>query len=508
MFVAKASDIKNIDCFLCQEKHLTMRDLMLRSAYAIKRALITVCDKGAKIVILAGSGNNGGDGYALASICPEYDVTVLDVFNKGQRSEEGRHYLSSFVSAGGRVIQYSPTDEIKEIIISADCIVDAIFGVGFFGEYPEMLSGVCELLRQSKAKKIAVDIPLGVNADTGEVDGRFSYYADVTVCLTMLKAGLVSQPGRAFCGKVILDNLGADADELSREFNFDIQYLDKALARLLLPKREENSNKSTFGRLAMLTGSDSFRGAAHLTLEGALRGGVGYVYFYGNDGLCTELRLKYPEAIYSSDFELGRNEKSFIEQCSKCTAILIGSGVGTSFELYRLIDRLTETEGAPLILDADAINSISEYSDLSFFKRVKREIILTPHPLELARLMKIRVEDVQSNRMGIAEGFIKEVGEKVTLVLKGSSTLIISRNGLVINSSGSSALAKAGTGDVLAGLTASLVASLTDTHNAATLAVYYHGLAADRLAKKLSAIGVIPSDLPREIAMTIAEDYK
>ena len=133
---------------------------------------------------------------------------------------------------------------------------------------------------------------------------------------------------------------------------------------------------------------------------------------------------------------------------------------------------------------------------------------MTPHPLELARLMKISVEDVQSSRIRIAEEFIKEAGRSVTLVLKGSSTLVISRNGLMINSSGSSAFAKAGTGDVLAGLTASLVASLTEAHNAAALAVYYHGLAADRLAKKLSPIGVIPSDLPREIAMAIAEEYK
>lgn len=504
MLIAKSDLIKEIDKYLDEEVGIPAVELMRRSGAALEKALRSVCSFGSRVVILCGSGNNGGDGYALATLLRDYKVTLFDMFGKGQRSEEGRFYRQTCISDAKEVITYSGSDRDKGIIASADCIVDAVFGVGFRGEYPNLLKGVAELLRKSKAKKIAVDIPLGVDADTGAVTEAFAYRADITVCLTLLKAGLVSQPARDYCGRVVLDNIGIDISDIKNRFSFSTCFIDKEYALTHLPKREENSSKGSFGKLGMITGSDRYMGAAHLSVEAALRGGVGYVCFFGSTDLCRELRMKYPEVLYNPDFSF---EKTLPETFDKMNAVLVGSGVGTSPELYDFVKTLSHIEGAPLVLDADAINSVSLYGSLDFFKEAKRKLILTPHPLEFARLVRTEVSGVQSDRIKHALDFCSYAGDNTVLVLKGSSTLVTDGETLLINSSGSSALAKAGSGDVLAGLLASLVAMGTEPLEAASVAVYYHGIAADRMEKQLSPLGVLPSELPRGVASAIAEDY-
>lgn len=504
MLVARASLIKDIDKYMCEVRGIPAVELMHRSGVALERVLRSVCLPGSRVVILCGSGNNGGDGYALATLLSDYDTVLLDVFDKGQRSDEGKRFRDAYLSSGKDIYTFRDCAKCREAIASADCIVDAIFGVGFKGEYPSILVSLSDMIKSSKAKKIAVDIPLGINADTGAVDISVAYKADITVCLSLLKAGLISQPGREYSGRVVLDTIGIDIPDLKENFDFDTFYIDEEYAVSHLPIREANSSKGSFGKLGMITGSDKYMGAAHLSLEAALRGGVGYVSFFGTYDLCRELRMKYPEVIYNGDFSF---EKIIPENFEKMSAILVGSGVGTSREMFELVSRLLLTEGAPLVLDADALNSVAVFSDLCLFRKAKRNVIVTPHPLEFARLMKTEVSAVQSDRIKYAFDFCEQVANKVILVLKGSSTLVTDGKMLLINSSGSSALAKAGTGDVLAGLLSSLVASGCDPLSASALAVYYHGLAADKLEKELSPIGVLPSELPRKIASVIAEDY-
>ena len=504
MLVTRASLIKDIDKCMCEVRGIPAVELMRRSGVALERAVRSVCRPGSSVVILCGSGNNGGDGYALATLLSDYDTVLFDVFDKGQRSDEGKYFRDAYISSGKEIYTFEDGAECREVLASADCIVDAIFGVGFAGDYPSILVSLSDMIKNSKAKKIAVDIPLGVNADTGAVDTSVAYKADITVCLSLLKAGLISQPGREYSGRLVLDTIGIDISDLKENFIFDTFYIDEEYALSHLPRREENSSKGSFGKLGMLTGSDKYMGAAHLSLEAALRGGVGYVCFFGSADLCRELRMKYPEVLYNPDFSF---EKTSPETFDKMNAVLVGSGVGTSPELCDFVSSLLLTEGAPLLLDADALNSVAAFSDLCLFRKAKRKVVITPHPIEFARLMKREVSAVQSDRIRYALDFCKQTENKVVLVLKGSSTLVTDGETLLINSSGSSALAKAGTGDVLAGLLSSLAASGSDLLSASALAVYYHGLVADILEKELSPLGVLPSELPRKIASVIAEDY-
>ena len=492
--------ISKIDSYAENTLGIPTLTLMHRSGEAVARAVREVTPMGAKVLILAGKGNNGGDGYAAASLLlGEYDITVMDVFSAGQRSDAGNFFLSKYKELGGNIV--AGVDEA--LVIEASVIVDAIFGTGFSGEVSEQIKVLSSLIRRSHARKIAVDVPLGVNADDGTL-ADYAISVDTTVALSYVKPGLLSYPARANTGRIILDTLGLDRAKIAENFEFKNFAADESFARAYLPEREANSNKGSFGKVLLIAGSDKYRGAAHLSLEAALRGGAGLVTYLGEEGLCTELRMKYPEAIYEqTDIDDEQSREKIIDLSKKHRATLIGSGSGMSERLAELVSELLSADGGALVLDADAINSLAAYGDISALKSSKRKVILTPHPLEFARLSGYDVTYIQSHRIECAKSFASENG--CILVLKGAATLITDGDELYINTSGSSALAKAGSGDVLAGLILSLLGFMDAGPVCAALAVYLHGTAGDNLTKILSSYGVTPSDLPREIARAISE---
>jgi len=283
-----------------------------------------------------------------------------------------------------------------------------------------------------------------------------------------------------------------------------MKFIDHALAREILPKRKSDSRKGSFGRAALIVGSEKYPGAAMLSLEAALRGGAGYVNYIGRKSLCERFSLRSPEALYTElDYRVDSEREAIITTTSRASAILIGCGCEPSESLYLTVSELLFTDGAPTILDADAINAIAEFGSSNIIKNAKRRVILTPHPLEFSRLTGLAVAEIQAKRQSVAEDFAAKYN--CILVLKGAGTVITDGDTTYINTSGSSALAKAGSGDVLAGILVSLLAFADNPLETAALAAYIHGRAGDNLAKELSEFGVTPSDLPLECARVIAE---
>ena len=504
------TDLAMVDEYAKDVLGIPTKVLMDRSGEVIANTVKSRCDKSREVVILAGSGNNGGDGYAAAcKLLSEYKVVVFDVFSKGQKSEEGKFFLREFVRLGGEIICYEPTGNILSRIKNAGCIIDAVFGTGFHGDMPEEIRSLAIAVRESvDSQKIAVDVPLGINADNGSVND-FAISVSSTVELSFIKPGIVSYPAKSYVGDIIYDDLGLPRTKLSKIFPFRYNLIDKKWVSLTLPRREENSNKGSFGKLLMITGSEKYRGAAHLSLEGALRGGVGLVRYAGCESLVNELSAKYPEAIYKKIGGagiIGDEDISELVLLSKSSsATLLGSGSGNTADVLKLTLALLSSDGSPLILDADAINALSTigHDGVLAIRGAKRQVIITPHPLEFARLSGNDVSLVQLHRLEAAEKFAKE--NKCTVVLKGAGTVITDGNEVYINSVGSSALAKAGSGDVLAGLISAFIAmDKIKPIKAASLAVYYHAVAGDSLADIYSSYGVTPSDLPKEIAKHLA----
>ncbi len=510
MKLARSSLISEIDRFAESELGVPTVDLIKRSGDAVARVVAEYTPKGSHVIIFAGKGNNGADGYAAAcNLMKDYEVTVFDVFGEGQKSAGGKHFLALFAENGGDLRDLELNDDVIAEIKSSATVVDAVFGTGFRGEIPEKVRRLSIIVSETVGvNKIAIDVPIGVNADDGSVD-ICTTAATATVELSFIKPGIVSYPARAFIGEIIHDDLGLPCEMLTQKFPFNYNYVDYDLAMQLLPDREENSSKGSFGKLLMITGSERYRGAAALALEAALRGGAGYVTYLGIPSLCDSLYMKFPEAIYKvkkPDEDLCEADISEIVLASAASTVtLIGSGSDSTNGLFALTEALLSSEGGTLVLDADAINALSRHREegLRLIKESKRKVVLTPHPLEFARISGTDVANVQRNRISAAVKFAAE--NRCILVLKGAGTIVTDGEEVYINGSGSSALAKAGSGDVLAGLLSSLTASTHDPLRAAILAVFFHGAAADRASDKLSSYGVTPSDLPLLVAAVIGE---
>ncbi len=284
----------------------------------------------------------------------------------------------------------------------------------------------------------------------------------------------------------------------------------ETLAKGLLPMRGSHSSKGSFGRAYLLVGSSPYPGAALLASEACLRMGAGYTTLL-SERTVLELALVRTPSILVKEVARTHFDDFFVSQTTlfakkEHTSLLIGCGLSVSNELLSLLYRLFEREGCPLILDADALNTLATRPEESARRMAAspRDILLLPHPLEFARLAGISVEEVQKNRRSSLLKYQEKC--KVNITLKGFETLTVARDGsLFQNTSGGPALAKAGTGDVLAGAVAALAAQGLPLAHAAALAAYLHGAAGDRLAAGLSDFGILPSELPMEMAKLLAE---
>ena len=508
MKLALSSQIKTIDSYAINTLGIPAEELMGRSGKAIAKAVREYASDGKNILILAGKGNNGGDGYAAACLLQnEYSVKVIDLFSAGQKTAEGKHYLEKHLSQGGKIISGDDREDINASIESADVIIDAIFGTGFLGSPPQSLAPIANAVNSSPAIKIAADVPLGINADDGSVNSIF-IKADATVALSYMKPGLLSYPAKDFCGKIIHDTIGLPEEKIEKAIPFTNFLFDFQEAKAALPERAENTSKGSFGKLLLITGSREYPGAGLLALESALRGGAGYVTQVIEKELFDTYLLKFPEALYQPNL-INDGDYDVEKICAlsaKNSATLIGSGSPQGKSLASLTEALIETEGSPLVIDASAINSLAQHSSPEILKKAKRPIILSPHPLEFSRISGLSVEEIQANRIASARKFAREFG--IILLLKGAATIVTDGDRLYINSSGSSALAKAGSGDVLAGLLSSILAYHKCPLEATALAAYIHGAAGDSLADLSSTFSVTPSDLPAEIAKALGKLQK
>lgn len=502
MKLLKSEQIARIDAYAHAVLGISPTVLMGRAGEAVASVVREHLHTGASVLILAGCGNNGGDGYAAAAALSEsYAVTVFDVFGRGMRTEEGKYYLSLCHERGIPVLPFTLDDDARQRITSADCLIDAVFGTGKRGELPPDIRTVAEWMGASRAYKVAVDIPLGIDADDGTASSC-AYRADTTVALSYYKVGMLSYPAREYLGETVLDTLGLPSIPEAEESPYES--IDFTLAKELFPHRGLNTHKGSFGKLLTLVGSARYRGAAHLALGAALRSGVGLVTFLGEEELVSSLLPTYPEALYCTD--TGDGSIQTLDHTHSAT--LIGCGSGCDDALEKLVLCLLSDGATPLVLDADAINALARHpkEGREALKNAVRPVILTPHPLELARLLQTDVHAVQASRLSVAMRTARDLG--ITLVLKGAGTVVTDGKRVYINTSGSSALAKGGSGDVLAGLIGGLCASGLSPLCAGALGAFIHGAAADRLREQYSELGVIPSDLPLEMARILSEIEK
>lgn len=426
--------------------------------------LVTVCARllreaggvyGARVVVLAGGGNNGGDalwaGARLARRGAHADAVLLD---PEKAHAEG---LTAFRAAGGRVLPIDDGVGLRSALAQADLVLDGILGIGGRGGLRGDAATLAALLREGRTAGavVAVDLPSGVDPDTGETAGD-AVVADHTVTFGTGKAALVIDPAAAAAGTVHLVDIGLGPHLPSPAMTV----LDDGDVAALLPDPGRESDKYSRGVVGVLAGSGQFPGAAVLAVGGALHGGAGMVRYAGPDAVATEVRQRWPEAIAGpSPDAVGRVQ-----------AWTIGSGLGDGRG-----DDVGAVLGAglPVLVDADGLRWLPD--------RFGGPALLTPHAGELARLLDVDRSVVEARRLHHAR--LAAERWNAVVLLKGSTTVLAAPDGQVrVNPTGTSALAAAGTGDVLAGLAGSLLASGLSPLDAGSVAAYAHGLAGRRAA--------------------------
>lgn len=458
-------------------------------------------------LILVGKGNNGGDGLVMARYLKEAGHQVMIVYAikpslmegtaANQRDMIERLNIPSMVYVKNTLNWHS-----------YDGVIDALLGTGSQGPPREPYASLIEETNQSGLPVISVDIPSGLDADSGFVHTP-CINASVTVALAFMKRGHVLHPGVDVCGKIVVKSIGIPLD-LADIYGGRTYFMTSELlkSRWNIEKsidRLSNTHKGSYGHTGVIGGSLKYSGAGQLASKAALRTGCGLVSWAIPRDLMKVMLGHTPEIMLQgiSDQGSGHWSISSIEELLAFSknkdALAIGCGLGRFEEDTAWLRALWENSICPLVLDADALNIIADANDFGTWKKRPAAVILTPHPGEMARLLKRSVHQVQSDRLELARQYAQQHG--VTLVLKGSRTVCATPQGDVfVNTSGNAGMATAGAGDVLAGVIASLLAQGHDAEAAAGLGLYWHGAAGDRAAaKRNTPASLIAGDIIEEL---------
>jgi hydroxyethylthiazole kinase-like uncharacterized protein yjeF len=492
----------------CVHAGISLDTLMENAGLAVAEAIATRLGgaAGKSVVVLVGPGNNGSDGYVAARDLSN-NGAVVTAFNLTSRpAPDDKRALAE--AAGVQVVDRPGAAALAGACSRSDVVIDAVLGTGRARPINEDLARSLQAISENAKEIIAVDLPTGMNADTGKFDAN-GLKAVVTLMLGLPKIGLLTSSGSGVCGKLEVLNIGIPgglADDVMTDA------LTVELVRNLLPARSGDTNKGSFGRTLVLGGSANYFGAPQLAARAALRSGVGLVFLAASEPVYRLIAGRIDEAIYTpvpaskvGDWDVTPACSVLLSQASTMNSVLVGPGLGQSAATVQLVEQLVRNlpEAVPAVLDADALNIVSRMH--AWHDMLQPPTVITPHTGEMSRLLGCNVAEVQSDRLSAATTAATRFG--VTVVLKGAATIIVSPDGRVrISPWVNSGLAKAGTGDVLAGLLTGLLAQMPDSpFDAASLAVYVHGLAGEIARIQRGERGMTAGDVARALPAAFLE---
>jgi len=503
MKLASVNQIKEIDLLSTSKYKIPSKTRMeiagfkcfeiIKKEYESKNALIVV-----------GTGNNGGDGLVVAKYLRIYGFKceILIINNSNKRSPDYVENLDIVKKLKIKIIRTSKGLNLKKF----DLIVDALFGVGLNRGLTKEISNLINRINSTKIPICSLDIPSGLNADTGSTYGA-CMNSDLTITFDFVKPGLLTDPGYKYSKKIHLVKLATPIELSNKLNNF---FVDDNFFNNFFKARNKSANKGSFGHVLVIGGSKNMSGAVSIAGLSAYKSGCGLVTLCIPKCISNALKKKFPESIFieipnSSDGST-MNEELFIKEIKKRltkkpSAVVIGPGMGNRAGLLEVVRESINFFDCPIILDADGLNVIS--GNLNILKRSGKDVVITPHPGEMARLADTTIKDVQKNRINIA----KEIANKTNAiaVLKGYRTIIASpKNKFYINGSGNEGMATGGMGDCLTGIIASFIAQGYSTIDSTILGIFAHGKAGDIISAKNSKRGILASEIIKILPKTIS----
>lgn len=488
--VLTSVEMKVCDTFTIQKMLVPSPVLMERAALAVVEVLKENYGRDSRVLVLCGSGNNGGDGFAVARLLLLEGIAA-DVYFAGKETsmtEETRLQRKIFENYGGKVCRNYDFSEYT-------VVVDALLGIGLSRTVTGNLAQLIQDANASGLPIVAVDIPSGISADTGQILGT-GIQAKITVTFAFAKRGLLLCPGASCCGTVLVKDIGITADAYEKDYPFAFTYEKEDLQRL--PERKMRSNKGSCGKVLLTGGAPDMAGAVLLAGKAAYRTGCGLVKVLSDEANRVILQTGLPEALYAS-----WQREQVLETSSAWADVLgIGPGLGVSQKAEELMQKICSRWKGPLVIDADGLNLLAEHPD--YIRESEAEIIVTPHPGEMARLTGKAVWEILDDLVGTAMEFAKEKG--VICVLKDARTVVTDGKQLYINQSGNHGMAVGGSGDVLTGIICGLLAQGMSGFPAACMGVYLHGLAGDGARARLGSRSMLAGDIVEGISDVLKED--
>lgn len=487
-YLPVSQEMKELDRYTIQQMQVPSPVLMERAALAVARAVKEQYGRQARVLTVCGSGNNGGDGFAVARLLL-LDGIAADVFFAGKESsmtEETALQKKIFENYGGKLCRNFNPGEYT-------VLVDALFGIGLSREVTGSYARLIDQINQASLPVAAVDMPSGISADTGKVMGT-AVRADLTVTFAFPKLGQILYPGAEYCGRLLVEDIGITDIGLDpmQKRRMAFHYVPEDLKGL--PARKSRSHKGCYGRVLLIGGDLGMAGAAVMAARAACRTGSGLVRVLSCQENRMILQSSVPEAMF---YPWGETE---LEEClSWATVVGIGPGLGTSNPALRLLERVMEKWEGPLVADADALNLLALHPQ--YLERTKAQLIVTPHPGEMARLTGQTAGAILEDIAGWARRCSKEKG--LVCVLKDARTAVSDGERLYVNVSGNDGMAAGGSGDVLTGVICGLLAQGAEPFEGACLGTYVHGLAGDEARDRLGPRGMTAADLAESIARVL-----
>lgn len=513
MKVLKAEEMRLIDQAAINEYGIPGIILMENAGIRTVEVIIQILGDiaGKKIVVAAGKGNNGGDGLVIARQLINGGAQV-HVFIMGKPEEltpDTRINYEILQKIKGNIYPLYASEHIGkfvEMVSDADMIVDSIYGIGFKGSLHEFEAEIVSIINKRGIPVVAVDIPSGVEADTGKVHNT-AIRASHTVTFAAPKLGHVLEPGAGFTGQLTVADISIPRFLLQQD-RLKNNLIMPEVIKPYIKRRKRESHKGTYGHVLLIGGSLGMTGAVSMASYAALRSGAGLVTAAVPESLLPVVAGFRPEIMTFPLAETGKAAialealpaiENLLGAVSVCA---VGCGMSRYLEAKAIINFILEKSGVPLVIDADGINALAE--DISILKEHQVPVVLTPHPGEMARLVKKSIKEVQADRVEIARRFAEEWN--VTLVLKGNKTVVATPGGeIYVNLTGNPGMATAGSGDVLCGIIAGFIAQGLNPQMAAVAGVYVHGRAGDLAAAYRGERGLTALDLAEWLPQVLME---
>ena len=516
--VVTAQEMSNIDNRAIQEYGIPSTCLMeTAGAKSAQNIWETYGGKDFRVLIVCGKGNNGGDGFVIARHLSNAgaDVDVAILFPQNEAKGDPAVFLKSLKKMEIAITEVGEenTSRLEALVKNSDLIVDAILGTGFQPPTRGLPEKVVRILSAHETPIVAIDIPSGLDATTGGAQPPY-IDAKITLALGGLKRGHLLMPAAEHVGEVISLDIGIPHECLKEE-NILLHVTEPSDVAANLPERRPDAHKGDAGHLLLIAGAPGMSGAALMTAMSALRAGAGRVTLAVPENISSLVEGKYPEIMTLSlpATESGSIDASafdfLVERSEDMSALVVGPGLLTHPRTIELVHLLTQHIGAPVVLDADALNALAQ--DLTILDGRLAQLILTPHPGEMARLLGISTREVQEDRITHASSFASQ--HHLDIALKGWGTIVATSDGEIwYNPTGNSNMATAGSGDVLAGVIGALLAQGLSRKWSLICGVYLHGLSGELASLEVGGLGITATDilqaLPRarrEVLMEVGD---